>query len=260
MKYADEQKPGSGDEHTLDVDYVEEFELEGVDLDRFEIEQDSESGEIALLNSRNRRQYWIVLPNGWRTAENLPYINEEDISLIKLDFYVDARTKRKYVIDDKTGQRYYIIPNFRDGFKKFVDENNLLKSQQQQPPPIPTEEKQLKSALKKPWKQTSDSDNQRNQQSPPPLLKIGNEVLTNFESEPSNARLRNMARMKPKPTAFSPPRNTPLVSLPNENLTSTNPTGGERVGALLAPANLLIKQPGKNFFYANLAFYIIHTV
>jgi hypothetical protein len=235
---------GVDESEQLDVDYVEEFELEGVDLDHFEIEQDGESGEISLVNSNDRRQYWIVLPNGWRIAENLPYINEEDISLVTLDFYIDARTKRKYVIDDKTGQRYYIIPNLRNGFKNFVEASGLLKpvavpnTDSQSPNVNENGERQLKSALKKP----KDGSNQTNQSN---RVRIGDQVLTNFDSEPSNAQLRAMSRLKPNETVFNPPPKTPVSGKPEDepvNYISQKPS----VAALFKPANFFAKpQPGK---------------
>jgi hypothetical protein len=203
----------------LEVDYVEEYELEGVELGQFEIETDVETGEISLVNSHDRRQQFIVLPDGWRIAENLPYINEQDISLVELDFYVDARTRRKYVIDDKTGQRYYIVPDERDSFKRFVEANGLIKpvrssNAEDAAAAAASGERQLKSALKKPKDSAAADSPSVAQRKKPATVAVGDQVLKEFESEPSNAGLRNMARLRPRDTVFNPPAKTPVAGKP----------------------------------------------
>lgn len=187
----------SATQSELIVDYVEESELIGIDLDQLEVVELPNQNEIALVNSANRNQYWIILPTGWRLAENLPYIYEEDINLINLEFYIDPVTKRKFVIDDKTGQRYYIIPERRDSFKRFVIENKLNK------PAV------LKSNLKKPRDNSIEQLDSNKPSLPfsssPKQVRIGDEILADYDREPSYSELRKMSRMRPIDTKFDPP-------------------------------------------------------
>ena len=90
----------------LSIDYVEENDLETIDLQNMPIFQDPVTDESYIQDPQNNR-IWIILPQNW---QNLGiYIAEEEIDFSCTDVYEDD-TKRKYVIDDKTGYRHYIVP------------------------------------------------------------------------------------------------------------------------------------------------------
>jgi hypothetical protein len=100
--------------------YVEEDDLSEIDLGpngESIIDQDLNTGEIYLANRNMPAKRWIVLPQNWQIEETSPYLDEEDVQDAKFDIYVDSLTNRKYIIDDKTGQRYYLIPPVANNFR-----------------------------------------------------------------------------------------------------------------------------------------------
>lgn len=200
MKHSNENEttsPGS----EIELNYAEEQEIKNVNLEDFAFYQDDASGETLLINRANTNQRWIILPNEWRTTENLPYIAEEDIDLINLDVYMDPPTQRKYVIDDKTGQRYYLIPKFRKDIRNFIGLNKNQNhansaNREDKTQTKPSSGEVLKSSLKKPQ---VENENKKDK------LKtiLGNEQIENLENEPSYSKLRDsQARSTTKKTRF----------------------------------------------------------
>jgi hypothetical protein len=158
--------------------------LAGLNLDNFGVYQDEENGEVLLVDPGHPNRFWIVLNNEWRIAENLPYIAEEDINLINLDVYTDSVTKRKYVIDDKAGQKYYLIPKFRENIRNYVTAANV---------PLKVENKKkvdfVVPGQKTPPRAKSDDSK----------AKIGaKEAINELSKEPSTFGLRKTAANSPE--------------------------------------------------------------
>ncbi|CAF0727309.1 unnamed protein product [Brachionus calyciflorus] len=200
MKYDEENE-----DNQLEFDYVEQSELSNVNLDDFAMYEDENSGEIILTSRKNTKKRWIILPNNWKT-ENSAYIDEDDINLVEMDVYQDTQTKRKYVIDDKTGQRFYLIPKFRQDIRNFM---NLKENEEK------SIDKNSPNSSVKPRNLT---------------LKIGGESIENLENEPSNLRLREIETKTPTRVRFDP-------NLPSTR--SLSPKSNDK------NSKIIIKQPGK---------------
>lgn len=172
-----EQAPN---DQEIEVHYVEESELEGLDLTSFSVYRDDENGEVLLVDAGYPNRFWVVLRDDWRMAQDLPYIAEEDVASLdataSLDVYTDASTRRKYVIDDRTGERYYLVPKFRENIRNYVTGSNV---------PLKTNKK---GAI----------DKRRTQSADDVAKKIGEETVWNLEKEPSNATLRKTAANSPE--------------------------------------------------------------
>jgi hypothetical protein len=103
---SDENSVGSGNE--VDVEYVEEEQVNGVDLADGQIIEDPATGEAVLYHPSRPNTRWIVLPSDWQTAENSPYVDENDLDLLAWDVLTDEITGRQYVVDEKSGQQFFI--------------------------------------------------------------------------------------------------------------------------------------------------------
>lgn len=164
---------------------MEESELNGLDLTSFSVYRDDENGEVLLVDAGHPSRFWVVLRDDWRTAEDLPYISEEDVSALaaSLDVYTDATTRRKYVIDDKSGERYYLVPKFREDIRNYVTGSNVP----------------LKIDAKK--KVAFVDDKARKDDSVVAgsiIKKIGDEEVRSLDKEPSTFKLRKTAANSPE--------------------------------------------------------------
>jgi hypothetical protein len=114
----------SSDEFALldKVQYVEEFELEGVDLRGSVVIQDDETGEPILTHSLLRSRRWVILPSNWRTSENSPYVSEEDVDLMEWDVYFDPNSKRQFIVDEMSGQRFYLVEEAKSAKDTFANQ------------------------------------------------------------------------------------------------------------------------------------------
>jgi hypothetical protein len=101
---------GTGESPPEGVEYIEEEDMLSLNLNNFRISSDPDTNEFILSHVRNPSQRCIILPQNWRESEESPYVAEQDLNNLNLDVYLDSRTKRKYIIDDRTGRRYYIVP------------------------------------------------------------------------------------------------------------------------------------------------------
>lgn len=91
------------------VEYVDEADLDDQIIDEGELIQDPDTGEPIIINQNNSVQQWVILPSNWRESEDSPYLAREDVNLTGIDVFVESITKRKYIIDEKTGNKYYLI-------------------------------------------------------------------------------------------------------------------------------------------------------
>ena len=199
-------------EETLQIDYVEENELSLTNLEDFATYRDENSGEIILVSRANTKKRWIVLPKNWRDA-NTPYIDQEDIESIQMDVYQDPKTNRKYVIDDQSGQRFYIVPKFREDIRNYCSSLKPVDTNKSAPEPK-IEEKPRIDTKRKP----RDAD-----------LVIGNEKIENLDNEPSNSKLRESEAKSPsRRIRFDP--NIPVNKFKSDDN---------------KPEKIIIKQPGK---------------
>jgi hypothetical protein len=89
--------------------FIDEDELKNIDLTEAVFYEDELTNEIYLQNQNDPDKHWIVLPKDWQVSESSPYLTEEDVQVLRCDMYIDPKTKRKYVIDEKSGKRYYVI-------------------------------------------------------------------------------------------------------------------------------------------------------
>jgi hypothetical protein len=111
------------------VDYVDDFELGGIDINDAVIYKDDETNEIFMTNKYNPNIIWVILPKEWEISSQSPYLSEENISYLNFEIYIDPTTKRKYVIDENTGQRFYLVSktrNFLDQWNKDVEYGKSL--------------------------------------------------------------------------------------------------------------------------------------
>ena len=99
--------------------FVDEDELRNIDLNQASIFEDEETNEIYLFNNNNQNLHWIVLPKNWPLLENSPYLTDEDVEILKCEVYLDPASKKRYVIDEKSGKRYYIISDGDVDHRKF---------------------------------------------------------------------------------------------------------------------------------------------
>ena len=99
--------------NSLVYDYMTEDDLKKIDLGPGRLDLDENTGETVLINPGNENLRWIILPNDWQTSESTPYVDEKEIDLVQWNLINDPVTKRQYVLDEQTGQRYYVIsPRF----------------------------------------------------------------------------------------------------------------------------------------------------
>lgn len=197
-----------------DSAYVDEKTLREIDLIDANIEEDPNTGEVIVYHSADPNTRWVVLPNDWQLNEDSNYVDEEDLNLLEWDVFVDPASKRRYVIDEKTGQRFFIVKNQVDEFKKRW---NLLVDKQRQ-------------ANKPQVAYPNFNPNSGRHISFDPNEPMSDNGLTErFENEPSNFKLRSSLKN-------SPERDN------NLNL--------KKFGSSLKPSpaeqtKLIIKQPGK---------------
>jgi len=123
------------------VEYVDEADLDDQIIDEGELIQDPDTGEPIIINQNNSVQQWVILPSNWRESEDSPYLAREDVNLTGIDVFVESITKRKYIIDEKTGNKYYLInsigmsQNFKEKWAYFSQLKSTLT-----PPKQPEEE------------------------------------------------------------------------------------------------------------------------
>ncbi len=93
----------------IDVDYIDEEQVNAIDLGDGQIIEDPATGEAVLYHPSRPNTRWIVLPSDWQTAENSPYVDENDMDMLAWDVLTDEITGRQYVIDDNSGQQFFIV-------------------------------------------------------------------------------------------------------------------------------------------------------
>lgn len=168
---------------------MEESELTGLDLRSFSVYQDDETDEVILIDAGHPNRFWVVLRDDWRTAEDLPYLAEEDAAAADMDVYTDASTRRKFIIDEKMGERYFIVPKFRENIRNYASRSNV--PMQVAPPGIGGGKKSV-----------GFSDETRRAQSQDDaaiVRKLGNQEIWKLNQEPSScARLRKIALNSPE--------------------------------------------------------------
>ena len=117
IHYSHNENPAHDDSYNLDssmtnndfLGFIDEDELKSIDLTKAIFYEDELTNEIYLQNQNDPDKHWIVLPKDWQVSETSPYLTEEDVQVLTCEMYIDPRTKRKYVIDEKSGKRYYVI-------------------------------------------------------------------------------------------------------------------------------------------------------
>ena len=105
--------------------YVDEDQLYDVDLSGAIIYDEpapdahsSRTPETFVAHERDPRRRWVVLPRNWQVVENAPYLDEADVAGTIFDIYMEPSSSRKYIIDEKTGQRYYLVGKLDADFKR----------------------------------------------------------------------------------------------------------------------------------------------
>lgn len=167
-------------ENEIEVHYVEESELDGLDLTSFSVYKDDEYDEVILVDAGFPNRFWIVLRDDWRTADDLPYLAEEDAAAAEMDVYTDASTRRKFIIDEKMDERYFIVPKFRENIRNYATASNV---------PIKVG----------PAKKVGFVDEKRVESNDDAVVKkLGSEEIRRLNQEPSTARLRKIALNSPE--------------------------------------------------------------
>lgn len=188
----DESKnlPGEASRHDtgLNVGYVEDEELSEIDMHGVPIFQDPTTEESYIRDPQTNR-IWIILPPYWRQSNM--YVAEEDIDFSQTDVFEDE-TKRKYVIDDRTGYRYYIVPKVNDVKQTFKYQWSALSGLVPQFDKV-VWRKQLDDNKKRDENRDSGDKKRDSRFKMPPFessLRFGRddkdniEVIRNFDSEP----------------------------------------------------------------------------
>lgn len=97
--------------------YVDESELNNVDLSNIGIFKDDLRNEYYIKDPYKANKYWVILPHNWDEDENSTYISENDIDFMATIVNLDRDSNRKYILDERDNTRFYIIPN--DYIKEF---------------------------------------------------------------------------------------------------------------------------------------------
>lgn len=118
------------------------------------------------------------MPNDWQTADNSPYVDENDIDLLNWDVFTDD-SGRKFVTDEKSGQRFFIVNSEKVKQSGFKEKWNAVL--------------QASGSGKKSTVRFNPND----RQFPGSDDDISDESIKNLEHEPSNLRLRNTAKFSP---------------------------------------------------------------
>ena len=92
----------------LVIEYITKSALNS--LSDFEIEYDSRTGEPYIQDPKNVNHRWIILPDDWEVQDGSNYLSEEDIDLMEWNVFVENDSNRKYILDERDGKRYFIVP------------------------------------------------------------------------------------------------------------------------------------------------------
>lgn len=165
----------------IESDYIEEAMLDGIELEGGEIVEDELTGEAVLFHPSRPNTRWVVLPNDWQTSNESPYVNEADAVDNNWETFEDEATGRRYILDEKSQQRFYVVnpdkikqSEFMAKWSKIVADSKLAKND--------------KTGV------TFD----RNTKIPHDLLlDLDSASMKNFEREPSNLYLRTTAMHSP---------------------------------------------------------------
>lgn len=166
--------------------YVEESELNGLDLTSFNVYQDEENEEVILVDPGFPNRFWVVLRDDWRTADDLPYLAEEDAAAANMDVYTESSTRRKFIIDEQMGERYFIVPKFRENIRNYVTASNVpLKGPNGKKVGFSDDQKQ------QPRRTQSQDDSMI-------VKRLGSEEIRIMDQEPACNRLRKIAANSPE--------------------------------------------------------------
>jgi hypothetical protein len=125
---------------------------------------------------------WIVLPSDWQTAPESTYINEEDLDLQKWDVFVDESSQRRYIIDEKSGQRFFLVSPSKLKQSTFQQKwAQLVKNASEEA----SAKKQVSFNLDPTVARRSSSSG------------TSNDLMENFDHEPSNLRMRTVSQYSP---------------------------------------------------------------
>jgi len=115
-------------EHKIVYEYVNETDLNELSIESCDLKQDSKTGEWIVFNHNNPVKQWIILPTNWRESENSRYIAQDDIDLNEFDLFIEENTKRKYLIDETTENKYYLINIVNDVCNDFREKWTFFKN------------------------------------------------------------------------------------------------------------------------------------
>lgn len=116
-KKKEKKRPRSQtDPEPLVIEYINRNALNS--LSDFEIEYDNRTGEPFIQDPKNENHRWIILPDDWDVKDGSDYVAEEDVDLMEWNVFVENDSNRKYIIDERDGKRYYIVPKIT---KKHTD-------------------------------------------------------------------------------------------------------------------------------------------
>ena len=179
----------------VSVDYVEERQIDDLNLEEGQIVEDEVTGEAVLIHPSSPNTRWIVLPNDWETSAESPYLNETDLELMKWDVFVEEGTQRRYVIDEKTGQRYFIVSAAKLKLNKFQEKwADLVETNKARRLSTNALNLELPAASVEEVKPTKPNRVTFNTK---PEFREASDLMDDFETEPSNMRLRTSAHHSP---------------------------------------------------------------
>jgi hypothetical protein len=80
-----------------------------LNLDDYEIFTDPATDEAYLSRSNDPSgQRIVILPEDWRQGSG-QYLSEEDALNNNLEVYIDAKSKRKYILDEANDKKFYLV-------------------------------------------------------------------------------------------------------------------------------------------------------
>ena len=104
--------------------YVDQTELNLIDLSKVTVNKNDLLDEYFIVDPTKPNYFWVILPESWNENENLPYVSEEDLDIMNWMVHLEQNTNRKFVLDERDGTRYFIIPtdymrDFRESLYKY---------------------------------------------------------------------------------------------------------------------------------------------
>jgi len=98
----------------INVNYVQLEELPGLNIAALQLYEDPVTKETYFEEPDEPRNIWILLASDWRESESTNYISEHDIEPAQFTIHSEDNTNRRFIFDDESNQKFYIVPSRRD--------------------------------------------------------------------------------------------------------------------------------------------------